>query len=370
MRIFLLLLTSAKSFSYTGFIVIILYSCSSIPDSGNSTDTVKVNTKKQWEILSPGADQVLHFNDSLQLKIEALNKNVHADSTQVFIEGKKILTENKSPIEFARTGIFSKVGRQDIRIRIFFNDSLSQTLSTRITVLSDSEAIELNFVVIREFTHSTNSYTQGYIYRNKYIYEGTGGKKNSRIQKIDPLNGRVHREIKMDDAIFGEGITELNSKLYQLTYQNKLGFVYDLVSFEKIQEFELQTYEGWGLTTDGENLIVSEGSSILYFYNPEDFTQVKQLDVSDKKGLIPSLNELEYVKGAIWANVYNQLYIVKIDAETGRLEAKLDLTALFPNDIPRDYDHVLNGIAYNPDNDSFFITGKFWPVVYEIKILE
>jgi len=368
MQLFSVLYASFKATALTGFFITILFSCNST-DSVSRSDA-KPKAKKYWAVSEPVTDRVLHFNDSLKIKLDALKKDLHADSTQVFIEGKKIHSEIQSPVNFSQSRIFSKVGRQDLRIRVFFNDSLSQTLSTRITVLSDVEPLDLNYKLLRTFEHSTESFTQGYIYRKNAIYEGTGRKNRSQIQKIDPLNGKVLKEIKMDANIFGEGITEINGKLYQLTYQNKLGFVYDLNSFEKLYEFELQTYEGWGLTNDSENLIVSEGSSILYFYHRDNFTQVRQLDVCNNIKLVTSLNELEYSKGAIWANVYGKQYIIKIDAKTGKHLASVDLSDLYPANIPQDYDHVMNGIAYNPDNDSFFITGKLWPIVYEIRILE
>jgi glutamine cyclotransferase len=128
--------------------------------------------------------------------------------------------------------------------------------------------------------------------------------------------------------------------------------------------------EGWGLTNDSVNLIVSDGSSVLYFYDPEYFTQVDQLDVCDNKGLATALNELEYVSDVIWANVYGKPFILKIDAKTGKVLASLNLETLFPKKMPRDMDHVLNGIAYNPDNNTYFVSGKYWPVMYEIRIIE
>jgi glutamine cyclotransferase len=347
-----------------------LLSCNSSNNSGAPRGDHNSKTKKYWALSEPLNEQILYYNDSLRYSIKALTKDLNADSTLVFIEGKKVISELVSPMAFVRSGIFSKVGRQELRIRVFFNDSLSQTLSARITVLSDHEPINNGFKVIRTFGHDTKSFTQGLIYHKGFLYESTGRVNQSKIRKIDPANGRVLRELKMDPEIFGEGLTELHGKLYQLTYQKKVGFVYDLESFEKLQEFDLQTYEGWGLTTDGQNLIVSEGSSYLYFYDPSSFNLLNQLDVCDNKRLITSLNELEYAGGAIWANIYGQRYIVKIDARSGKVVSKLDLSSIYPQNIPDDYDHVLNGIAYNPDNSSYFVTGKLWPLVYEIVILE
>jgi len=149
-----------------------------------------------------------------------------------------------------------------------------------------------------------------------------------------------------------------------------VGFVYNLETFELIRKFSMQTREGWGLTTDGQYLIVSDGSSLIYYYDREYFTQTNQLDVSDQKELVGKLNELEYVNGYIWANIYGKSWIVKIESKTGIIKAQIDLKNIFPKGMPVSYDYVLNGIAYNPDNNTFFITGKLWPVIYEIKIVD
>jgi glutamine cyclotransferase len=202
------------------------------------------------------------------------------------------------------------------------------------------------------------------------LYEGTGQKSRSELKKINPMNGETIMERKLENDFFGEGITLFNNQIYQLTYLSRVGLVYELETFEFIRKFDLQTREGWGLTNDGHNLIVSDGSSILYLYDPEYNTQVGQLDVCDNKGLVNSLNELEYVNGSIFANIYGQSYILEIEAKTGKVIGKLELKDIFPKGIPDNLDYVLNGIAYNPDANTYFVTGKLWPVMYEINIFE
>lgn len=345
-------------------------SCNSSDKKVTTYNSNKPKSQKIFIIESPVMDEVHQINEPIHFILNKRKNTVTVDSTVIYVDGKLIRSEVESPLNFSSLSDFKKVGRQNLRIRIFYNDSLTQTISTRITLLSDRTPAELKFKVVRSIPHSTESYTQGLFYHKGFLYEGTGKEEKSKILKIDPENGDVLLQRKLEPDIFGEGITLYNNQIFQLTYTKKVGFVYDLETFERIREFDLQTAQGWGLTTDDHHLIVSEGSSMLYFYDPEYFSQTNQLDVCSDKSLVTSLNELEYINGEIWANVYGRHYIVRIDAETGKVTGTLNLSTLFPKDIPEDYEHVLNGIAYNSDNQTLFITGKFWPVIYEIEVFE
>jgi len=325
--------------------------------------------EKFFRLKNPRQDQFFAFSDSLLFEFSAL-KNTVPDSVSIYYEGQLVHTETTTPLSFRRESVLNKTGRQNLRIKLFYNDSLSQTISLRLIILADEPPSRLSYEVIKTLPHDPGDFIQGLFYYRGFLYEGTGHETKSRLIKTNPENGKVILERRLDDKYFGEGITRVDDKIYQITYQHKVGFVYDLESFEKLREFDLQTMEGWGLCYDGENLIMSDGSSRLYFYGPIGFTLNNQLDVAHDKGLVNNLNELEYHDGVIWANVYGKTTIVKIDAATGIVTADLDLDALFPKDLPRDYDHVLNGIAYNPDHNSYYVTGKYWPVMYEIRILE
>jgi glutaminyl-peptide cyclotransferase len=355
-----------KFISGISLLILLLFSCN--PDQKGLSSEKAIKPTKEFTLVSPALDFVCSYTDSVFFKVEMANKSLHIDSTQVYISGRLITSESISPLTFIRKNIFEKVGRQGIRLVLYFNDSLSKSLSTQINVLSDMEPVKLNYSVLRSLPHQTDAYIQGLIWYKGFLYEGTGQRSHSRLMKLDPANGKVLKERKLDNEFFGEGITRWNNTIYQLTYLQKVGFVYDLETFEKIREFDLQTMEGWGLTNDEKSLIVSDGSSMLYFYDPEYFSQVNQIDVCDDKGLVVQLNELEYVDGYIWANVYGQTYIVKIDSRTGKVIARLDLEAIIPKGIPRDIDHVLNGIAYNPESHTYYVSGKLWPLMYEIRI--
>jgi len=358
-----------KQVSLFYVVISLITSCHEGSKKNNSDTNSKSKPKKEFSVASPAIDEVLSVSDSVAFSLSSQSEIV-PDSVKIYLEGNIVHTEKTSGNKFTITQVFSKVGRQNFRIIVFYNDSLSQTLTTRVTILSDTEPASLTFRLIRKIPHSSDDFIQGLVYHDKWLYQGTGRQGFSSLKKINPENGVTELERKMEKTFFGEGITIVNQKIYQLTYRQKVGFVYDVGTFELIREFDLQTMEGWGLTTDGKNLIVSDGSSVLYFYNPYYFNQIGQLDVCHNRGLVINLNELEYVDGAIWANVYGESYIVKIDAETGVVLARLELESLFPADLPRDYDHVLNGIAYNSGSHTFYITGKLWPLMYEIEIQE
>jgi glutaminyl-peptide cyclotransferase len=363
-----MILSRIKMLLILNLIISLLFAC----NAGLQDPKGKIESKpiKTFILTSPSMDHLYSFTDSIQFEITINKRDIHPDSTLVFISGKQLTAEVKSPVSFERTFLFSKTGRQDLRIKVYYNDSLSQTLTSRVTILSDIEPATLNYRIVGQIPHDPTAYTQGLFYFKGKLYEGTGLKERSRLMKIDPQTGKIILDRHLGDEYFGEGITRWNDKIYQLTYQQKVGFVYELASFEQIREFDLQTMEGWGLTNDENSLIVSDGSSVLYFYDPEYFSQLDQLDVCDNRGLSTRLNELEYTDGIIWANVYGEQYVLKIDAESGKVLAKLNLETLFPKETPHDLDHTLNGIAYASDRKTFFVTGKQWPVMYEIEIID
>lgn len=232
----------------------------------------------------------------------------------------------------------------------------------------------LNYSIVKIYPHDTSSYTQGLIWHNNTLYEGTGLKGESRLMKVDLASGKHKQKIDLAKEYFGEGITIFNDKIYQLTWEEHKVFVYDLNTFKKIKEFDW-SMQGWGLSHNGKQLIVSTGDSNLYFVNPETFAIERTLGVYDNNGYLADLNELEYVNGSIYANVYGKEWIAKINPETGLVEGRIDLTNVlqktnqsFDEEMYIANGFVLNGIAYNAATNSFYITGKKWPALYEIKL--
>ncbi len=228
----------------------------------------------------------------------------------------------------------------------------------------------INYSIVAVYPHDTGSYTQGLQWINDTMYEGTGLEGQSRLMKVDLHSGKANKSISLDPAFFGEGITFLNGKIYQLTWQSHKVFVYDAKTFKKIKEFTWN-HEGWGLTTNGKDLIVSTGSSNLYFVDPETFKEKNIIGVTDNNGPLGNINELEYVDGVVYANIYETDSIVKIDPANGHVIGKINLSGLLQKSgkpyNPETTD-VLNGIAYNANKKSFYITGKKWPALFEVKL--
>lgn len=228
----------------------------------------------------------------------------------------------------------------------------------------------ITYNIVNTFPHDTSSFTQGLIWQNNSLYEGTGWWGQSHLLKVDIKNGRPSQSVALDSAVFGEGITELNNKIYQLTWQNHKVYVYDAQTFKKLKELSWE-HEGWGLTNNGTELIVSTGDSNLYFVNPETFKIIKIVGVADNNGPVGNLNELEYVNGFIYSNIYLSDLIIKIDPANGHILGKIDLSGLLAKagkQVDTEEGYVLNGIAYDSTKKSLYITGKKWPLLFEMKV--
>jgi glutamine cyclotransferase len=223
------------------------------------------------------------------------------------------------------------------------------------------------YEVVATYPHDPNAFTQGLQYVNGTLYESTGLEGASGVREVDLATGKVLREVKNDPVYFGEGITIIGDKIYQITYVTQKGFVYDKNSFAKVDSF---TYdgEGWGLTTDGSSLIMSNGSNRINFRDPITKSVTRSVEVYDGPNPVFNLNELEYIKGEIWANVWMTDQIVRIDPATGKVVGRIDLSGLLSPADPVADGAVLNGIAYEAATDKIFVTGKLWPKLFEIKI--
>jgi glutamine cyclotransferase len=219
--------------------------------------------------------------------------------------------------------------------------------------------------VVNAYPHDSNAFTQGLVFENGVLYESTGLYGQSTLRRVELETGRILQSYTLPNQFFGEGITIFGDKIIQLTWQSNKGFVYDKFSFDLLQEFSYCT-EGWGITHDGSQLIMSDGTATLYFLNPETFEIVGQVDVYDT-GPVTKLNELEYIKGEVYANIWKEEKIAIINPQTGQVRAWIDLGSI--QDLEnQNTGNVLNGIAYNAKEDRLFVTGKKWPNLFEIKL--
>ncbi len=233
---------------------------------------------------------------------------------------------------------------------------------------SEVDALKINYSIRSVWPHDTEAFTQGLVIHKGQLYESTGQNGTSWIGLVDVSTGKLDKKVILDQRYFGEGIDILNNKVYQLTYQEHTGFVYNLKDFKKIKEWTYKS-EGWGLTNDGTNIIMSDGTNQLHFLDTASLEIKKSVSVTDEQGPVKNLNELEFIDGYVYANVWQTNLIVKINPATGKVVGRLDLTQLYNdarNANPRM--DVLNGIAWHPGTQSLLVTGKHWPHIYILKI--
>jgi glutaminyl-peptide cyclotransferase len=238
---------------------------------------------------------------------------------------------------------------------------------TNNAVRTDGRAQRIAYEVVNSCPHDPTSFTQGLLWHDGGFYESTGQYGQSKLRRLEFPSGRVLKEIRLSPQLFGEGLALVDNRLIQLTWQSQRGFVYDLTTFKVEREFSYST-EGWGLTYDGKSLILSDGSSDLFYYDPQTFKTIRKLAVRMNGEPVTELNELEFIEGEIWSNVWQQDLILQIEPSTGTVKSFLDLKGILAPSDKTGGENVLNGIAYDGEHKRIFITGKLWPRIFEIKI--
>ena len=232
----------------------------------------------------------------------------------------------------------------------------------------DQGVIEESFEVVREFPHDPGAFTQGLVFHGGHLYEGTGRRGQSTLRKVEIETGNVLERVTLNPMQFGEGIAIHDGRIYQLTWTSGIGYVYDLDTLAVQRQFR-QFTQGWGLTTDGRELILSDGSAKLYFVDPETMQPTRNIEVRDENGPVPQLNELEYIDGEIYANVWHSWDILRISPRDGRVIGRIDMRGIFDTATLSDGEAVLNGIAYDPATGRVFVTGKLWPTLFEVRFV-
>ena len=236
------------------------------------------------------------------------------------------------------------------------------------TTTTDAPTPTDTFQVVNSFPHDREAFTQGLLIQNGVLYESTGLEGRSSLRRDDLATGKVEKKVDVPAAYFAEGLAEWKGKLYQLTWKAHKGFIYDAQTFQKTGTFGY-TGEGWGLTHDDTDLILSDGTSKIRFLDPQTFAVKRTITVNDRGAAIDQLNELEYIKGEIWANVWQTDYLIRIDPATGKIKGWVDMTGLLPAADHNPDTDVLNGIAYDAAKDKIYVTGKLWPKIFEIKVV-
>ncbi len=328
--------------------------------------------------LNCGAEKSINFqintdgtqfkqNQSIAVSISN-DKNKSVNKVVYSIDGKELaVSDGKITLHV------TKLGKKTLKAQVSFDETTSVVEKT-ITVLAEKAPELYTYEIINEYPHDNKAYTQGLEFHQDTLYEGTGKKGRSFLRKYDYKTGKVHNQIDLEPTIFGEGITILNDKIYQLSWQSRIGFIYDLNTFSKIDNFQYgRSIEGWGLTNDGTHIYKSDGTEKIWLLNPETLKEENFIEIVTNKSIFNRANELEYVDGKIYANVYGKEGVMIIDALSGAITGVVNLGGLSKKITKTpdwDINNVLNGIAYHPNRKTFFVTGKEWDKLFEIKIMK
>ncbi|MFV0566683.1 MAG: glutaminyl-peptide cyclotransferase [Flavobacteriaceae bacterium] len=328
-----------------------LISCGSGTGSKKNDFGIKTNAEK--------GD--IAVNKTLLLSVES-KKNKIADSATFTLNGLPI--EASSPLKNL------KLGKHNIEATIFFNGE-KQTASTTITVLNDQAPKIFTYNIVNQYPHDIMSYTQGLEFHDGILYESTGQYGESKLRKTNYKTGEVIKNIDLPKEYFAEGLTIFNQNIYQLTWREGVGFVYNADTFEKTNSFKYgKSKEGWGLCHDGATIYKSDGTETVWLLNPETLAEENHIQIYTNKGKIIGINEMEWVNGSIYANRYQKDGVAIINPKNGAVIGVIDFTPLKKLVTQHEGLDVLNGIAYNPETKTLFVTGKRWDKLFEVEIVE
>lgn len=334
----------------TVLILLILTACAS-----NSVN------KTGLSISTSAKDNTISLGESIELSLNNPNALPIA-SAEFFLDDQ--------PVSKTLTISSGKLGNRKISAKVSYGDE-NTTVEGFVKVFNNQEPDIYSFEILNTYPHDITSYTQGLEFHNGMLYESTGQYKESKLRMVNYETGEVLKNKALQDGFFGEGLSILNSKIYQLTWQEDTGLIYDLDSFDQIGVFRYdQSKEGWGLCNDGTKLYKSDGTENIWTLNTETLTEEDHIEVYTNKGKIPSLNELEWIDGKIYANIYQRNGVAIINPSTGAVEGVIDFTPLKDQVTQHDGLDVLNGIAYNPETNSIFVTGKRWDKLFEVRIFK
>lgn len=334
--------------------------------SKKETDTATESPiiKKATSITSPSINQSVVLGEAVNFTVEA--DNFEIDSV-VMLVGKESTKFDSGA--FTWTPETEKTGTFKFQAKVYFNGN-EEVHYPRLKMLSDITPEKFGYVSLGSYPHDETAFTQGLFFHNNILYESTGQEGQSTIRKVDLVTGNVISSTPLGDDYFGEGCTLYNDEIYQVTWMSNTGFVYDTeLNLKRSFPFNFQ---GWGLTSMGDSLVLTQGndtkgSEVIYFMNPGDFSEIGRIEVYNDKGPVSNLNELEYINGEIYANEWQTDNIHVIEPRTGRVLKTIDLSGLLSESEQKSAD-VLNGIAYDTEGDRLFVTGKYWPKLFEIKL--
>lgn len=356
--------------------IVLVWTISCSGRSGNTTEALKEtkaavaeDERYALKISSPEENAEFRLKEPVKVVLSVGGRNM-PDSIIVSFDGKKVASLRSAPWEMTIPADYTaKTGRKSLKATAFLSGGQPKSATHFLVVYSDVVPEQYGYRVVHTYPHDREAFTQGLFFFSGVLYEGTGQESGSSLREVDLESGKVLKQHNLDASLFGEGITLYGDRIYQVTWENKVGFVYDRETFKLINKLYYPT-QGWGLTTMNDRIVMSDGTNVLYFYEPENFTVVSRLEVYDNRNKVDSLNELEYINGEIWANIWMSDSIARIDPATGKVKGYIDLKGLLPEKDRNQETDVLNGIAYDQQNNRLFVTGKKWPKLFEIKVIQ
>ena len=306
------------------------------------------------------------IEDDITINISVKVKDGELKETKIFVDSV-LVTTNTQPEFTYSIRKFKNLGKHTVKAIATKTDGVEGVFFKTFEVLSDIVPEQCTYQLIQSYPHNDKFFTEGLEIHNGSLFESTGENGKSAIYKTNLKTGKIEQSVKLADRFFGEGITIFNNRIFQLTYKSQVGFVYELNNMALVDSFKFESTEGWGLTHDEQNLIMSDGTNILTYINPTTLKPVKKIQVCDDKETIVYLNELEYSEGYIYANIWTTNFIVKIDPKSGKVISKIDLDGILTMTNTTKEVDVLNGIAIDPTTKKMYVTGKLFPKLFEIK---
>lgn len=334
----------------------LIFSCGSNNGNKKSAFSLQINENKD------------EFKLNERLKASLVNsKQKTVDSVSFYFGDNQLKSANKN-FDFEMKLEDVLLGNQTLKAIVYYEGE-TDTISKSIKVLNDSAPEIYSYEIINSYPHDIESYTQGLEFHDGILYESVGQYGRSKLRKLNLETGEVLNEIKLDDQYFAEGLTVLNGNIYQLTWKEDTGFIYDLESFEKKGSFGYnQSKEGWGLCNNGSTIFKSDGTEKIWLLDPETLAEVSYIQPTHHKSISTKLNELEWVNGRIYANTYQKDGVAIINPENGAIEGLINFSGLREQVTQHAKLDVLNGIAYNPETEKLYVTGKNWDRIFEVKI--
>ncbi len=329
------------------------------------------NTIKRVSVIkvdSPKDREMFTIGDEIDIQLTLKESDIVIDSLIAETKGKniKLLPEE---LGFKWQTKHLTTGTNQLKISAYSEGNRVDSYYLRLRFKSDIKPELYECKIINTYPHDKKAYTQGLFYDNGVMYEGTGQRGESSLRKVDYKTGKLIAQLNLEAKYFGEGITAFKDKIIQLTWTSKTGFVYDKATFKLITTLQYST-QGWGITSDGEQLIMSDGTQNIYFLDPEYFNKIGKIEIYDQDGPVHNINELEYINGLVYANIWQSEHLIAFDPKTGKVVKLIDCRKIVPAGYQGEQDNVLNGIAFDKENDRYFITGKRWPSLFEVKFVK